>query len=108
MSATSELGTRALQDRPGRQAHNRSLVDRTQIGRAGELALALYALVTSDGELELFTPVSDDDHADISAGRRGGIRTPDRSLAAATLLAPSNRCALIPRHQRRGSALFSY
>jgi hypothetical protein len=48
-------------------------VDRTQVGRAGELALALYALVTSDGELELFTPVSDDDHVDITAGRKGGI-----------------------------------
>ena len=48
-------------------------MDRTQIGRAGELALALYALVTSDGELELFTPVSDDDHVDITAARKGGI-----------------------------------
>ena len=48
-------------------------MDRTQIGRAGELALALYALVSSHGELELFTPVSDDDHVDITAGRRGGI-----------------------------------
>ncbi len=48
-------------------------MDRTQVGRAGELALALYALVSSDGELELFTPVSDDDHVDVTAGRRGGI-----------------------------------
>lgn len=48
-------------------------MDKTQLGRAGELALALYALVSSDGELQLFTPVADDDHVDATAGRRGGI-----------------------------------
>jgi hypothetical protein len=48
-------------------------MDYTQIGRAGELALALYALVSSDGELELFSPIADDDHVDATAGRKGGI-----------------------------------
>jgi hypothetical protein len=48
-------------------------MDTTQIGRAGELALALYAMVTSDGELEMFTPVADDDHVDATAGRRRGV-----------------------------------
>jgi hypothetical protein len=48
-------------------------MDRTQIGRAGELALALYAMVTSDGALELFTPVSDEDHVDVTIGLRGSI-----------------------------------
>jgi len=48
-------------------------MDRTQLGRAGELAFALYAMVSSNGELELFTPVSDEDHVDVTAGRRGGI-----------------------------------
>jgi hypothetical protein len=48
-------------------------MDKTQVGRAGELALALYAMVTSDGELQLFTPVADDDHVDATAGRRGGV-----------------------------------
>ena len=48
-------------------------LDRTQSGRAGELALALYSLVTSDGEVEVFTPVADDDHVDAVAGRRGGV-----------------------------------
>ena len=48
-------------------------MDRTQTGRVGELALALYAMVTSDGALELFTPVSDDDHVDVAVGRHGGI-----------------------------------
>jgi hypothetical protein len=48
-------------------------MDKTQLGRAGELAMALYSIVSSDGELQLFTPVADDDHVDASAGRRGGV-----------------------------------
>ena len=48
-------------------------MDKTQLGRAGELALALYGLVSSDGELQLFSPIADDDHVDATAGRRGGI-----------------------------------
>lgn len=47
-------------------------MDKTQLGRAGELALALYSMVSSNGELQLFTPVADDDHVDATAGRRGG------------------------------------
>ena len=50
-------------------------MDKTQIGRAGELALALYAMVTSDGDLEMFTPVADDDHVDATAGRKRGLPT---------------------------------
>jgi hypothetical protein len=48
-------------------------MDHTQLGRAGELALDLYAMVSSDGELELFSPIADDDHVDATAGRRGGV-----------------------------------
>jgi hypothetical protein len=48
-------------------------MDHTQLGRAGELALDLYAIVSSDGELQLFTPVADDDHVDATAGRRGNV-----------------------------------
>ena len=48
-------------------------MNRTQQGRVGELALALYAMVSTDGGLELFTPVSDEDHVDVTVGRRGGI-----------------------------------
>lgn len=48
-------------------------MNRTQQGRVGELALALYAMVSTDGALELFTPVSDSDHVDVTAGRHGGI-----------------------------------
>lgn len=35
--------------------------------------MALYAMVSSDGELQLYTPVADDDHVDATAGRRGGV-----------------------------------
>lgn len=48
-------------------------MDKTQLGRAGELALDLYSMVSSDGDLELFTPVADDDHVDATAGRRGSV-----------------------------------
>lgn len=48
-------------------------MDKTQLGRAGELAMALYSMVSSGGELQLFTPVADDDHIDATAGRRGRV-----------------------------------
>jgi hypothetical protein len=48
-------------------------MDHLQLGRAGELAFDLYAMVSSDGELQLFTPVADDDHVDATAGRRGNV-----------------------------------
>ena len=38
-----------------------------------ELSLSLYGLVTSGGELEIFSPVVDDDHVDLVAGRRGAV-----------------------------------
>jgi hypothetical protein len=47
-------------------------MDRSQVGRAGELAVQLYALVTAAGELDLYSPVVDDDHVDLVAGVRGG------------------------------------
>jgi hypothetical protein len=48
-------------------------MDKSQLGRAGELAIAFYGLVTSGGELEAFSPVVDDDHVDLVAGRRGSL-----------------------------------
>jgi len=48
-------------------------MDHTQLGRAGELALAFYALVLSDGQIQLYTPLADDDHTDATAGRRGRL-----------------------------------
>lgn len=50
-------------------------MDKSQIGRAGELAIELYALVTSGGEVDIYAPVVDDDHVDLVAGIRGGTPT---------------------------------
>jgi len=50
-------------------------MDKSQVGRAGELALELYALVTSGGEVDIYSPVVDDDHVDLVAGLRGGPPT---------------------------------
>ena len=51
------------------------MMDKSQVGRAGELAVELYALVTSRGELDIYSPVVDDDHVDLVAGIRGGPPT---------------------------------
>jgi hypothetical protein len=32
-----------------------------------------YVTLTSDGELELYLPVADDDHVDVAGGRRGAV-----------------------------------
>jgi hypothetical protein len=48
------------------------MLNKSQIGRAGELAIELYALVTSGGEVDIYSPVVDDDHVDLVAGLRGG------------------------------------
>ena len=51
------------------------MTDKSQIGRAGELAIELYALVTAGGEVDIYVPVVDDDHVDLVAGIRGGPPT---------------------------------
>jgi hypothetical protein len=48
-------------------------LDTSQLGRAGELALTLYALITSEGQVELYSPVVDDDHVDLVGAIRGGL-----------------------------------
>ena len=65
-------------------------MDKTQLGRAGELAVALYSMVTSDGDLELFAPVADDDHIDATAFL--GDRSP-RSLVGARAGKDSCKCS---------------
>jgi len=45
----------------------------TQKGTAGEEMLAACVSISSRGELELFKPVTDDDHTDVAAGRRGKV-----------------------------------
>jgi len=42
-------------------------MDMSQIGRAGELAIELYTLVTARGEVDIYSPVVDDDHIDLVA-----------------------------------------
>jgi hypothetical protein len=50
-------------------------LDTSQLGRAGELALTLYSLITSEGQVELYAPVVDDDHVDLVGAVRGGLPT---------------------------------
>ena len=45
----------------------------TQAGTAGEELLAACVTLSSNGDLELFKPLSDDDHTDVSVGRRGHV-----------------------------------
>ena len=61
------------------------MMDKSQTGRAGELAIELYALVTSGGEVDIYAPVVDDDHVDLVAGIRGG----DPTLGIQVKTAPS-------------------
>jgi hypothetical protein len=48
-------------------------LDTSQLGRAGELSVTLYALITSEGQVELYSPVVDDDHVDLVGAIRGGL-----------------------------------
>ena len=45
----------------------------TQRGTAGEQLFAACVTLSSVGELELFKPLTDDDHTDVTAGRRGNV-----------------------------------
>ena len=45
----------------------------TQKGAVGEELFSACVTLSSNGDLELFKPLSDDDHTDISAGRRGKV-----------------------------------
>lgn len=44
-----------------------------QAGVLGESLFAAYCLRTTDGELEVYRPVSDDDHRDFEINRRSGF-----------------------------------
>lgn len=50
-------------------------MDKSQIGRAGELAVELYTLITAGGQVDIYSPVVDDDQIDLVAGMRGGSPT---------------------------------
>lgn len=49
------------------------MLTNTQGGIAGEQLLAGCVILSSNGELELFKPVTDDDHTDVTVGRRGTV-----------------------------------
>ena len=45
----------------------------TQRGTAGEQLFAACVTLSSAGELELFKPLTDDDHTDVTVGKRGMV-----------------------------------
>jgi hypothetical protein len=45
----------------------------TQGGTAGEQLFAAAVTLSSAGDLELFKPLTDDDHTDVTAGERGKV-----------------------------------
>ena len=46
-------------------------ISKTQVGAAGEHLFCARVILGSQGLLELYRPVSDDDHTDVIAGRKG-------------------------------------
>ncbi|HET7421261.1 MAG TPA: hypothetical protein VFL27_12865 [Candidatus Dormibacteraeota bacterium] len=67
----------------------------TQKGAAGEQLLAAAVTLTSDGDLELFKPLSDDDHTDVSVGRRG--RVPALAVQVKTALKVDHKGLAVAR-----------
>jgi hypothetical protein len=50
-----------------------SLLTATQRGTAGEELFTACVTLTSNGDLELFRPTTDDDHTDVTIGKRGMV-----------------------------------
>ncbi len=67
----------------------------TQRGTAGEQLFAACVTLSSDGELELFKPLTDDDHTDVSAGRRG--RVPALAIQIKTALSLDRKGLAVAR-----------
>ncbi len=83
----------------------------SQLGRAGELALSLYTLVTSAGRVELFSPLVDDDHVDLVAGLRGALPALGIQVKATDHLDRNGLVearAAYPKGQVREDAAFLY
>jgi hypothetical protein len=49
------------------------MLTNTQRGTAGEQLFAACVTLSSAGDLELFKPLTDDDHTDVTAGKRGKV-----------------------------------
>ncbi len=67
----------------------------TQRGTAGEQLFAACVTLTSGGDLELYKPLTDDDHTDISAGRRG--RVPALAIQIKTALSLDRKRLAVAR-----------
>lgn len=67
----------------------------TQKGLAGEDMFSACVTLTSDGDLELFKPLTDDDHTDISAGKRGKL--PALAIQVKTALSLDGRGLAVAR-----------
>jgi hypothetical protein len=60
------------------------MLTKTQRGTVGEQLFAACVTLSSNGDLELFKPLTDDDHTDVSAGLRG--RVPALAIQVKTAL----------------------
>ena len=58
-------------------------LSKTQIGAAGEHLFCAVVILGANGLLELYRPVSDDDHTDVVAGRKG--RVPNLAIQVKTV-----------------------
>jgi len=67
----------------------------TQRGTAGEQLFAACVTLSSDGNLELFKPLTDDDHTDVTAGRRG--RVPALAIQVKTALVLDRKSLAVAR-----------
>jgi len=67
----------------------------TQRGTAGEQLFAACVTLSSGGELELFKPLTDDDHTDVSAGLRG--RVPALAIQVKTSLSLDRKLLAVAR-----------
>lgn len=67
----------------------------TQRGTAGEQLFAACVTLSSGGDLELFKPLTDDDHTDVSAGRRG--RVPALAIQVKTALSLDRKRLAVAR-----------
>jgi hypothetical protein len=67
----------------------------TQRGTAGEQLFAAAVTLSSNGDLELFKPLTDDDHTDVSAGRRG--RVPALAIQVKTALTLDRQGFMVAR-----------
>ncbi len=58
----------------------------TQRGTAGEQLFAACVTLSWAGDLELFKPLTDDDHTDVTAGRHGSVPALARQVKTALTL----------------------